>query len=107
MTYNLGCRNALGDSTKENIMLNRALILLILPVFGIGLFASDDASFPPVVYKSSADLMAALAKSIETRADQAPSPIRQRRSLWRQYRPARKPRRCDGARHGTGQGHRG
>jgi hypothetical protein len=59
-------------------MLNRALILLILPVFGIGLFASDDASFPPVVYKSSADLMAALAKSIETRADQAlrPSPTK-------------------------------
>jgi uncharacterized protein YjlB len=56
-------------------MLKRAPILLILPVFGVGLFAADEASLPPAVYKSSSELMAALAKSVETRADQATSPI--------------------------------
>jgi uncharacterized protein YjlB len=64
-----------GHSTKEKIMRSRAPFLLILPLFSNALFAADEASFPPAVYKSSAELMAALAKSGETRADQATSPI--------------------------------
>jgi|SRR5271165_2290956 len=54
-------------------MLNRVFVLL--PVVALGLHAADENSSLPAVYKSAAELMATLAKSSETRSDQASSPI--------------------------------
>ena len=54
-------------------MLNRALFVLAFS--GVALLAADEKSFPPGVYKSASELMATLAKSSETRADQASAPV--------------------------------
>jgi mannose-6-phosphate isomerase-like protein (cupin superfamily) len=54
-------------------MLNRAFYVLAFS--GAALFAADEGSVPPAVYKSASELMATLAKSAETRTDQASAPI--------------------------------
>lgn len=56
-------------------MLTRVLVLFALSASSAALWAADQNSSASAVYKSSAELMAALAKSAETRPDQATSPI--------------------------------
>ena len=56
-------------------MLNRVLALFTVSVASVALCAADENSSLPAVYKSAQELMATLAKSAETRTDQASSPI--------------------------------
>src|SRR5277367_4882977 len=53
--------------------MHRAFVLLALA--GMALQAADENSALPAVYKSASELMAALAKSSETRKDQSSAPI--------------------------------
>jgi mannose-6-phosphate isomerase-like protein (cupin superfamily) len=53
--------------------MHRAFILLAFG--GMALYAADENSSLPAVYKSASELMAALAKSSETRADQSSAPV--------------------------------
>jgi len=55
-------------------MLKFALTTLCAATLAGSLWAADE-TFPPGVYKSAAELMATLAKSAETRQDQASAPI--------------------------------
>ena len=54
-------------------MLNRVFVLLAFS--SAALLAADEGSYPPAVYKSASELMAALAKSEASRPDQASSPV--------------------------------
>ena len=50
-------------------------VVLVLTLSGLAVWAADEASFPPAVYKSAAELMATVAKNAETRPEQADAPI--------------------------------
>jgi mannose-6-phosphate isomerase-like protein (cupin superfamily) len=56
-------------------MMNRFAIVFVMSAASAMLCAADENSSLPAVYKNAQELMATLAKSAETHADQASAPI--------------------------------
>ncbi|HLH00079.1 MAG TPA: cupin domain-containing protein [Bryobacteraceae bacterium] len=56
-------------------MMNRLGVLFVISAAGALLYAADENSSLPAVYKNAQELMATLAKSAETHADQASAPV--------------------------------